>query len=78
MVAAGGLFKLAQPELQEHLQAASGLTPVCFAFERISSSTYSPEEYCLTGNLKINERIQSKRIFPESMHFQCVILLFQG
>lgn len=55
MVAAGALFKLAQPELWEHLQAASGLTPVCFAFEHISSSAYSTEESCLTGNLRINE-----------------------
>lgn len=78
MVAAGALFELAQPELWEHLQAASGLTPVCFAFDSNSNSTYSTEESCLTGSLRINERIRSKRILPESRHFQCVIVLFQG
>lgn len=71
-------FKLAQPELWERLQAASGLIPACFAAEHNSSPTNWTEESCLTGNLRINKSIWSQRILPESIGFHSVILLFQG
>lgn len=76
MVAAGAPLELAWAELWECLQAAGGW--VLCALLLSTAPTYSTEKSCVTGNLRINERIWSTWIFPESVCVQSVIVLFQA